>query len=104
MRLYIKSHIYKVAINVLMLLVPVYYLISTILHDNDKYLPIPNPVTEAYAVTVIVNFSIMLIYYVTDLVLNGSKITFRKWLLLIYYLAILISGLITFMACKSSGL
>ncbi|AMR18570.1 hypothetical protein [Lactiplantibacillus plantarum] len=104
MKFYIRSHIYKIIINILILLIPGYYLITTILHENDKYLPMPNPVTKSYAVTVIVNFGGMLIYYLVDLVLSEKKMTLGKWLLIVFYSGMLISGLITFMVCKSYGL
>lgn len=103
MKLYIKSHIYKIIINILILLIPVYYLLSLTMHDSDKYLPLPNPVTKSYAVTVIVNFGGMLIYYLIDLVLSEKKMTLGKWLLIVYYSGMLISGLITFMVCKAYG-
>lgn len=104
MKFYIKNHVYKIILNILILLVPMYYLVSTIMHDNEKYLPMPNPVTKSYAITVIVNFGMMLVYYLIDLVFSNKKMSVVRWLLIIYYSGMLISGLATFMVCKSSGL
>lgn len=104
MKFYIKNHVYKIILNILILLVPMYYLVSTIMHDNERYLPMPNPVTKSYAITVIVNFGMMLVYYFIDLVFNNKKMSVVRWLLIIYYSGMLISGLATFMVCKSSGL
>ena len=104
MKFYIKNHVYKIILNILILLVPMYYLVSTVMHDNEKYLPMPNPVTKSYAITVIVNFGMMLVYYLIDLVFSNKKMSVVRWLLIIYYSGMLISGLATFMVCKSSGL
>lgn len=104
MRLYIKRHIYKIVINILILLIPMYYVISTILHNSDKYLPLPNPITKLYAITVIINFGAMTIYYLVDLVLSNKKMSIVRWLLIIYYLGMLVNGFATFMICKLSGL
>lgn len=104
MKFYIKNHVYKIILNILILLVPMYYLVSTIMHDNERYLPMPNPVTKSYAITVIVNFGMMLVYYFIDLVFNNKKMSVVRWLLIVYYSGMLISGLATFMVCKSSGL
>lgn len=104
MKFYIKNHVYKIILNILILLVPMYYLVSTIMHDNEKYLPMPNPVTKSYAITVIVNFGMMLVYYLIDLGFSNKKMSVVRWLLIIYYSGMLISGLATFMVCKSSGL
>ena len=81
MKSYINNHIYKAIINIPILLIPMDYLISTIMNLNDDHLPRPNPVTKYYAITVIANFGTMLIYYLVDLVLSEKEMTFGKWLL-----------------------